>query len=108
MSPRLLPIFTVSFAVVYSLVFFLRMRYLVYYPKSHVWRLALDPNQPQPGMYYYGWIVMGTLGALLVCLLCTPFIDRVKWSVSSAWVWIIPLIAVPFLAVVYGYRFNLW
>jgi len=59
-------------------------------------------------MYYYGWLAIGFVGAAIVALAAAPFVGRTEWRPSPAWTWVLPLMAMPFLAIIYGYRFNLW
>jgi hypothetical protein len=108
MNPKLLPVSTVAFTIIYMLGFYLRARVLVYYPENRLWRWTVDLSQPQPGMYYYGWLTIGAIGAAIVALAAAPFIGRIRWRPSAAWTWVLPLVAMPFLAIIYGYRFNLW
>jgi hypothetical protein len=104
-----LPVFTISFSILYTVVFFLRVHILVYYPTAGRWTLRADTAQPNPPMYYYGWIAIALAGSILVAALSQVFPTRtLERSISSAWTWVVPLIALPSLALIYGSRFNLW
>jgi hypothetical protein len=63
---RVLPVFSISFAVVYALALFLRIRVLVYYPKVEHWSLTVDPTLPAPAMFYYGWLTIALVGSTVV------------------------------------------
>jgi hypothetical protein len=92
---RRFPIFAVTFAAVYAVVYYFAVDYnwalFSYGPAVGQWTLLTHPAAAGPTMYWYGWIatsaVAGTAAGLVACVLPEQIGRRIWYGFA----WLVPL-----------------
>lgn len=86
---RITPIFSAAFALVYVVSVELNLAAITYHPKTGSWGLWAQPAVNGPPMYWYGWLITATVGAVIASALALPVMrDREP----PAWIgWAVPL-----------------
>ena len=88
---RIIPVFSAAFAVIYAVAVELNLAAITYHPKAGAWGLGTLPavDARNPAMYWYGWLITATAGAILVCAIVLPL---TRERAPPAWIgWAIPL-----------------
>jgi hypothetical protein len=89
---RVLPVFSVVFAIAYVLAMENNIAMVTYHPQLGVWGWGVQPpTKTGPAMYWYGWLATATLAGLVGALL-TVGVPRALASRVPEWLsWAIPL-----------------
>lgn len=96
MSPlRVLPVFSIAYAVLYPIAMYFNIALFVYYPQAAEWHWHDAPGVPGPAMYWYGWIANAAIGAAIVAGLVAflPLSPR-RPPATKVWAtaaWLVPL-----------------
>lgn len=104
MTPRSrLPAFAITFAAVYSAVYYFALIYNLalfsYGPALGQWMLFNHPAAAGPTMYWYGWIATSAIAGGVAGLIVAVLPGNVGSRVWSGLAWLAPVIAI--LAVAY-------
>jgi len=103
---RILPLFSVAFAIAYALAVEYNLAVFTYHPQLRQFAFGVERPKAGPAMYWYGWIVTSVALALLVSaialILPRSWVARVRvWSGLS---WLIPAaVMVFFVYLLKGY-----
>jgi len=103
---RVLPIFSVAFAVLYLLTMYFNWPVFTYAPKLRQFfplRFAPAPSQG-PGMYYYGWLVTVGVGAAVIAVVVAYLEEKSGRRVPASLTWAVP----PLVALVILYILLPW
>lgn len=94
---RVLPIFSVAFAVLYTIAMYFNLALFVYYPQVNQLHWRDQPGLPPPPMYWYGWLATAAIAAAAVSILCAAFPARWSARLWSGLVWAVPCGAAIFI-----------
>jgi len=85
---RLLPLFSLAFALCYGYAASVHLEIFIYYPAIDDWTRATKPlAEAGPPMLWYGWIAFGSVGGLLAMLAGLGLPRRLERSVWPALSW---------------------
>lgn len=106
-AARVLPVFSVAFAVLYVCAVEYNLALFTYHPQLRQWGLLVEAPRSGIAMYWYGWLATASLGGMAasVCALGVPK----AWTsrIWSGWSWAIPMLAMLFIAyLLRGYFFR--
>jgi hypothetical protein len=104
--PRVLPIFSIAFCVLYLLAMYFNWPVFTYAPRLREFfplRFALAAKQG-PGMYYYGWLVTAGVGAAAIGIAVAYVEEKSGRRVPASLTWIVP----PVVALVLIYILRGW
>jgi hypothetical protein len=97
---KLIPVFSAAFALIYIVSVELNWALFTYHPKIHRWSWLVEPSRDGPPMYWYGWLVTSTLGALAVSVIALPVL---KNRPTQYWIgWTVPLLVM--ISICYLFR----
>ena len=89
------PVFTVTFAAVFSVVYVLAVEYnwalFSYAPATGTFTPLVTTAATGPTMYWYGWIATAAIAAGAVAALASLVPDRLAKWVWPGWSWAIPI-----------------
>jgi hypothetical protein len=93
---RVLPLFSVAFAIIYALSVEYNLAAFTYHPQLQQFVLGVERPKAGPAMYWYGWIVTSVAVASLVSTIVL-IVPR-GWTARlwSGFVWLIPAAAMVF------------
>jgi hypothetical protein len=94
---RLFPAFSVSFAVIYLICMYNNIALVSYFPRTrelYPLTVMLPAAQNGPGMYWYGWLLTSTLGAVVVAFAASFVPERVAARVWTGWTWVVPILVI--------------
>jgi hypothetical protein len=104
-AARVLPVFSVAYAVIYLVAMYENLALVTYYPRLRQWfplTVTDLPKSAGPGMFWYGWIVTAFLGAAAITLLALAVPERTLARIMSRAAWAAPLAVI--LIIVYLLR----
>ena len=93
---RVLPVFSIAFAVLYVAAMNYNLPLVTYFPATGVWA-ALRPNLPAANivaMYWYGWLLTAFLGAAVLTVAASFLPERRTarlWAIGS---WLVPVVLI--------------
>ena len=97
---KVFPIFAAAFAVIYVLAVEYNWALFTYHPRIGEWQWLAQPAKDGPPMYWYGWLVTSTLGAIATSVIALPLL---KNRPTPYWLgWTVPLLVI--LSVFYLFR----
>jgi hypothetical protein len=104
------PVFAVTFAAVYAVVYYLAVYYnwalFGYGPATGQWMLLTRPASDGPTMYWYGWMataaIAGALAGLIACYLPGNPARRL-WPGLA---WLVPVCSIAAIAHMLGGYFT--
>jgi hypothetical protein len=88
---RVLPVFSVAFAVTYAFAVAYNLAVFTYHPQLRQFAIGVEPPKAGPAMYWYGWIVTSAIVASLlsaIALLLPGARTARPWSGLA---WLIPV-----------------
>jgi hypothetical protein len=90
---RLLPVFSITFCIIYVVGMYFNLPAFTYVPKAGTFHLFYyaPPGNLAPGIFWFGWLLTSTIGA---CVLTGAAIFAPPQAVSRlpvAALWIVPL-----------------
>jgi hypothetical protein len=89
------PVFTVTFAAVFSVVYVLAVEYnwalFSYAPATGTWAPLATPAPAGPTMYWYGWITTAAIIAGATAALASLLPESIAKWVWSGWSWAVPI-----------------
>jgi len=68
---RALPVFSVSFAILYLLATYFNLALVTYHPALNELDFLARPPKAGPTMYWYGWIMTSAIGAFVAGVIAT-------------------------------------
>ena len=91
---RALPVFSVTFAVVYLLAVELNWAVVTYHPATGAWGLGVEAAKAprQPAMYWYGWLLTAGFAATAAGALAAALPREIAGRVWPGLVWAIPVL----------------
>ena len=95
--------FVITFAVVgtltYCLSLFMNWPVFTYHPAVNRFEWGWGPNRSGegPAMYWYGWIATSLIVGAVVGYLASLLPESVARKIPLMLVWLLPILAVPFL-----------
>jgi hypothetical protein len=97
--------FSISSPVIYCLVVYLNLPLFTYWPATgrFAWGYGPVTAADGPNMLWYGWTITTILIAAAVGMVAMTMPERVIRRIPLALVWILPILAIPF--VVYSLMF---
>ena len=94
---RTFPIFSISFASAYSIIYVLAVEYnwslFTYSPATGQLGLLRTPATVGPTMYWYGWVATAALGGAALAMLITLVPEGIAKGIRPELAWIVPMIA---------------
>jgi hypothetical protein len=90
---RLLPVFSVAFAVIYGPVLYFNWALVTYQPAMMEWDLGPVTKQGPP-MYWYGVVATSFIGACIVTAIVAFLPIRHVWSGLT---WLLPVATLAFV-----------
>ena len=97
-AARVLPLFSVVFALLYVPAMELNWALFTYHPQLRAFGWLVDAPRTGPAMYWYGWLATAALGAAAIsgAALAVP----ARWSarVPASLAWIVPLMTMAAIA----------
>lgn len=90
---RAFPVFSAAFAVIYLVCMYWNIALVSYFPRLKEWHwLTVTKLGPKagPGMYWYGWIAVATLGALAAAALSLLLPASTTERTAPTWSWAAP------------------
>jgi hypothetical protein len=99
-AARCLPVFVITFAVAYAILYVVSVEYnlalFTYHPAAEEFHFLVKPAKDGPAMYWYGWMATSGLGALVVAAFASWLPAGPLSRLWSGWSWAIPLAAMLF------------
>ena len=91
--------FSISSPVIYCLVVYLNLPLFTFWPATDriVWGYGPVTATDGPNMLWYGWTVTAILIATAVGVIAMMIPERMTRKVPLALVWILPILAIPFV-----------
>jgi hypothetical protein len=95
--------FAITFAIVGPVIYLLCLQFnwplFTYHPATNrfAWGLELARSGEGPNMTWYGWTASALLAATLVSYLATLLPESATHRIPLVLVWLIPILAVPYL-----------
>ncbi len=91
--------FSMSSPVIYCLVVYLNVPLFTYWPASGriAWGWGPVTAADGPNMLWYGWTITAILIAAAVGVIATMIPERITNKIPLALVWILPILAIPFV-----------
>lgn len=91
--------FSISSPVIYCLVVYLNLPLFTFWPATDriAWGYGGVTAADGPNMLWYGWTVTAILTATAVGLIAMMIPERVLRKIPLALVWILPILAIPFV-----------
>jgi hypothetical protein len=97
---KIIPVFSAAFALIYIISVEMNWALFTYHPKIGQLGWLVEPSRDGPPMYWYGWLVTSTLGAIAVSVIALPLL---KNRPTPYWLgWTVPLLVI--LSVFYLFR----
>jgi hypothetical protein len=92
---RALPLFVVTFAVAYALLYVVSVEYnlalFTYHAATEEFHFLVKPAADGPAMYWYGWIATSMLGAFVLATLASWMPNGLTSRLWSGCAWSVPL-----------------
>lgn len=99
-----LPVFVVTFAAAYAILYFLAVDWnwalFTYHPALGTFGVLTTAAKAGPTMYWYGWMLTAALGAAVIAALAAFLPQGIARRIPSCLAWAIPvciLVAFAFL-----------
>lgn len=91
--------FSISSTVIYCLVVYLNLPLFTFWPATDriIWGYGGPSAADGPNMLWYGWTVTAILIAAAVGVIAMMIPERVTRKIPLALVWILPILAIPFV-----------
>jgi hypothetical protein len=87
---RVLPVFSVAFAVSYVFAVTNNLAVFTYHPQLRQFVLGVEQPKAGPAMYWYGWIVTSAIAASLLSAIALALPRAWTARVWSGFAWLIP------------------
>lgn len=101
---RVLPLFSVAFALTYALAVEYNLAVFTYHPQLQQLVLGVERPKAGPAMYWYGWIVTSAVAALLVSTIALVIPRQWTARLWPGFAWLIPTaVMVFFVYLLKGY-----
>jgi hypothetical protein len=101
---RILPLFSVAFAIAYALAVEYNLTLFTYHPQLHQFVLGVERPKAGPAMYWYGWIVTSIVAASFVSAIALVVPRQWTARVWPGFTWLIPVaVMVFFVNLLKGY-----
>jgi hypothetical protein len=98
-----LPIFTITFAAVYAVVYVVAVEQnyalFTYHPALSEFELFVAAPKAGPAMYWYGWMATSAIVAFAVGVILSFVPAAITKFFRSSWSWVIPMTVM----LVFGY-----
>ena len=87
---RVLPLFSVAFAMIYVVAVEHNLAVFTYHPQLQQFALGVERPKAGPAMYWYGWLLTSAIGATAMSIIALVVPERWTGRIWSGFTWLIP------------------